>query len=159
MTREAKLQAIKEGLVIDESSPSGLAWSKPGKKKAVGAPALITVDAHGYRRGDVNYLSVKAHQAVFTLTHGYIPAVIDHIDGDKLNNVASNLREVTLSENSQNKWKAKGYSKHRKSFVAEIRVAGVKHHLGSFKTEDEARAAYLTAKKIHHPTSPINKET
>jgi hypothetical protein len=29
--------------------------------------------------------------------------------------------------------------------------------LGYHDTEDKARQAYLNAKKIYHPTSPINK--
>ena len=149
-----KETVIEEWLRIDTASPTGLVWAKPGKKKTLGAPALTAADKDGYFVGICNYINVKAHQAVFYLTHGYIPNVIDHLDGNCQNNSPENLRDATRSENSQNQRRAKGYWKHRKAYVAEIRVHGVKYHLGSYPTEEAARAAYLAAKKVYHPTAP-----
>lgn len=82
---------------------------------------------------------------------------IDHIDHNKLNNRKSNLRIVTREENNQNN-KAKGYSwdKGNNRWRAQIGLNGKTKLLGLYKTESEARQAYLEAKKIYHPTAPIN---
>jgi hypothetical protein len=85
---------------------------------------------------------------------------VDHIDRCRTNNNISNLRMVTRSENHQNRGGVKGYSfdKDKGKWKAMIYVDKKLKHLGYFDTEDEARQAYLKAKKIHHPTSPINAE-
>jgi len=77
---------------------------------------------------------------------------VDHINGDKLNNHISNLRMVTHQQNHFNRTKAKGYywHKHSKKWMAKITVNYKDKYLGSFDTEQEAREAYLSAKKILH---------
>tara|TARA_B110000285_G_C14523148_1_gene337477 strand:+ start:18 stop:509 length:492 start_codon:yes stop_codon:yes gene_type:complete len=77
--------------------------------------------------------------------------LIDHIDGDKTNNNISNLRVVTSQQNSFNT-RAKGISwnKCAKKWMAQIYLNRKKIHLGYFETEEEARNAYLEAKKIYH---------
>lgn len=81
---------------------------------------------------------------------------VDHIDGNKLNNNLDNLRWVTTSENLQNR-KAKGWKKKGNKYESFIGVDYKKIYLGRSDTEEEAHQSYLDAKKIHHPTSPINK--
>ena len=80
--------------------------------------------------------------------------VIDHIDGNGLNNTLNNLRFVNKSQNSFNSFYPKGVSKYKgvwkrqdrkKAWVAEIKVDGKKYHLGSFYTEKEAALAYNDA--------------
>ena len=82
---------------------------------------------------------------------------VDHIDRNKTNNDISNLRMVTKSENQQNR-NAKGYcfNKRENKWQAQIRLNYKLKYLGYFDTESEARQAYLDAKKIYHPTAPIN---
>jgi len=77
--------------------------------------------------------------------------MIDHIDRNPLNNRIENLRLVTHQENHFNT-NAKGFSFHkqRKKWQAEIRTSKIRKYLGYFETEQEAREAYLNAKKIHH---------
>lgn len=68
--------------------------------------------------------------------------VIDHINGNKLDNRKINLRFVTKSQNGQNR-KCKGitYDKERKKWCANIVVNGKRHYLGRYDTEDEALLA------------------
>jgi hypothetical protein len=78
--------------------------------------------------------------------------VVDHINGDILDNQLSNIRIITQQENHFNRTTAKGFSfnKLKNKFTAYICVNGKTKHLGSFKNEEEAKQAYLNAKKIYH---------
>ena len=73
--------------------------------------------------------------------------IIDHIDGNKLNNQRSNLRICTQSQNCANRT-AKGYSfnKRDKRWFSRIEVNHKKIYLGTFNTEAEAKEAYNQAK-------------
>lgn len=75
--------------------------------------------------------------------------LIDHEDGNGLNNVRSNLRVATNEQNAQNRKTntgrtAKGVVFHSKSgrWHAHIRHKGVKKHIGSFSTQELAQDAY-----------------
>jgi len=78
---------------------------------------------------------------------------IDHIDGNKVNNCVGNLRRVTRQENSfNNQHNVKGYSyqKRTKNYKTYIHLNRKMIYLGYFKTEEEAREAYLKAKEKYH---------
>jgi hypothetical protein len=96
-------------------------------------------------------ISVAAHQLAWFLYHNEVPNVIDHIDRNKTNNRIINLRNVNLQINQFNRV-CKGYRFHKrdKVWTAHISLNSKQKHLGSFKTEEEARQAYLNAKKIYH---------
>ena len=76
---------------------------------------------------------------------------IDHIDGDITNNDIRNLRVVTCQQNNFNT-RAKGYTwcKRDKKWRARIKLNRKEIRLGYFDTEEEARNAYLEAKKKYH---------
>lgn len=156
-------EVIREFIGLDSSSPSGLVWIKykKGMRVKVGSPAMASLHKSGYYAGGICGKAFLAHRVVFFLVHGYWPENVDHIDGVRTNNSVANLRAVSRVENCHNRRTAKGYSFHKRqqTWNAYIQVNNKLMQLGSFKTEEEARAAYLAAKKIHHPTSPINKET
>ena len=78
--------------------------------------------------------------------------MIDHIDGEKLNNRIENLRLVTCQQNQFNRKRAKGFfwNKQNKKWISQIRLNGKSKHLGCFESEEEAREAYLKAKEIYH---------
>jgi hypothetical protein len=71
---------------------------------------------------------------------------IDHIDRNPFNQRWYNLREVTRRQNMQNTRRARGGAfKSGRRWYVYIQVSGQTQKLGSFITEKEARAAYLTA--------------
>lgn len=120
--------------------------------------------AYGYNDIRINDEMIKRHRIIAFCFLGLENIVgdrhtnsIDHIDEDKINNAVSNLRIVSNGENQQNKKKVKGYYYHKtnKSYMAEISVNKKTYHLGYFKTEIEARNAYLKAKEKYHKYSPI----
>ena len=80
--------------------------------------------------------------------------MIDHIDGNGLNNQRSNLRIVTNRQNLQNmknhrNGKLSGcyYNKNNNKWQAQIRINGKIKYLGYYNTEQEAHDAYLKALK------------
>ena len=81
---------------------------------------------------------------------------IDHINGNKIDNTVDNLRIVSNQENQHNHTKAKGYcwNKSVNKWQAEIKINYKVIYIGLYFTEEEARDAYLEAKRIHHPTAP-----
>ena len=78
--------------------------------------------------------------------------VIDHDNGDRRDNRIENLQCVTHQENEFNKHSTKGYSwnKARGKWKGHICVNKQRIHLGYFNKEEDARIAYLEAKKKYH---------
>jgi len=77
--------------------------------------------------------------------------VVDHIDGNPMNNNISNLRWCSRSQNSMNSKSRKGSSKYKgvyfsksnKGWCACIKPKGhTTIHLGTFKSEEGASLAY-----------------
>lgn len=84
--------------------------------------------------------------------------IVDHTDGNGLNNCRENLRLVTHQQNMFNIRQSRGKTGYRGvslrkdtgKFQASIRIEGKKKHLGYFDTAIEAYHAYCEkAKEIH----------
>ena len=83
-------------------------------------------------------------------SNGDWPCEIDHIDGNGLNNKISNLRNVSRVENSKNQRKSTRnksgvvgvcWDRTYNKWKASIRVNGVLHHVGQFKSLFDAVCA------------------
>ena len=82
--------------------------------------------------------------------------VVDHIDGDGLNNQRFNLRVCSHAENMRNRRSVsassgyKGVHKHRSQWRVEIRADGVRHRLGCFNSPSVAARVYdKAARELH----------
>lgn len=92
------------------------------------------------------------HRFIMGLAKGD-KSVIDHIDGNKLNNQRSNLRICSAADNSRNRRKNKtnkigfkGIGKSGKSrYRASIKFNYKSIYLGVFDTPEEAHKAYCEA--------------
>lgn len=84
-----------------------------------------------------------AHRVVYFLDTGEWPlGVIDHIDGDTLNNDPPNLRDVSYSENGLNQ-DSRGYRFRSDTMLpweVQVQFEGVRHY-PRFATEKEAAGA------------------
>lgn len=116
-------------------------------------------NGNGYIRFVVLSKRYYAHRLAWLYVTGDWPVgEIDHIDGNRSNNAISNLRDVSASVNLQNQRFARsdnihgfmGVSRSRNRWSAHISINGKKRHIGQFDTADEAHAAYLNAKRLHH---------
>lgn len=82
--------------------------------------------------------------------------LVDHKDGNGLNNLRENLRICTSYENQRNritrivKYKGVHFHKRDKRFQANIKVKNKSIHLGYYKEEIEAVKAYNEAALTYH---------
>lgn len=106
-------------------------------------------DKRGYIRIGIDRAPIFAHRAAWAYMHGHWPSLIDHIDGNIQNNVFSNLRIATYQQNSRNHCGKGYYRVPSGKFQAYIYVDYKQIPLGIHPTEEQARAAYLAASKIH----------
>ena len=84
--------------------------------------------------------------------------IVDHVDGNKLNNCIENLRVVTSQENVHNQINCKGFcfNKVIQKYQAQIKLNKKNIYLGYYNTRWEARQAYLDAVPIYHPSAPVH---
>jgi hypothetical protein len=95
---------------------------------------------------------LRGHHFAWFMTYGNVDfELLDHINRIKTDNRISNLRILT---NQQNTWnsnsKGISYHKERKKWISRITKNRKTIHLGWYNTEEEARQAYLNAKKNYH---------
>ena len=116
--------------------------------------ALVQLCKYKQHQTSINGRLYTTSRLVATAFHGLditdSRKLIDHINGDSLDNRAVNLRIASPSQNQQNRKNAKGYQKAGKLWYSKISANNVKYNLGAFKTEEEALRAYREAKMKYH---------
>lgn len=125
-----------------------------------GAEAFITKSSNGYLMASVDKRRIKAHRAAWAIHHNELTdQIIDHINGDPLDNRITNLRLASPADNSRNqrirrdnKTGLKGVYFHRAAgkYGAQIAVNGKPKHLGLFDTPEAAHESYCKAAKEMH---------
>lgn len=114
----------------------------------------------GYLQIGINNKKYYSHRLAWLYMTGQFPSEIDHIDGNKSNNVYSNIREASFVQNQRNKgimknnvsgYKGVFFCNQKKKWVAKIRIDIKKDiHLGSFGCPTAAHFAYCRAAKQYH---------
>jgi len=109
----------------------------------------------GYRKVSLTKNKNKSYfrvsRLVFQAFNGDLinDMVIDHDDNNKLNDVSSNLKQITVRENvSKDRWrhgyatKSVGVTKRDGKYASIIYLNGKNHRIGLFETEKEASEKY-----------------
>ena len=93
--------------------------------------------------------TLPLHCAILGYKQGYI---IDHINGNGLDNRKENLRHLTIRQNAQNRHTEKSskfpgvfWDSRAKKWRSMIKINGDKKYLGSYADEKEAFNAYCSA--------------
>jgi hypothetical protein len=114
----------------------------------------------GLRDADGKH-TVKIHRlvALAFLDNVHDKRCVDHINGNRADNHASNLRWATSLENSFNRassagssssFKGVSWNKKAKKWHANIKIDGTRRHLGSFDDEEQAARVYdAAAQEVH----------
>lgn len=152
---------VKEGVLYWKERPLSHFYNERSWKifKAKHTGNKAGRDNHGYLMTKVSGRYLLNHRIIYFLTYGTIGPVIDHVDGNSLNNLPENLRICSVSENMQNcktnnrnTSGRKGVYKHKgvDKWTASIRQDNRLKHLGCFDTFEEAAAVRANAEMEHY---------
>ena len=133
---------------------AGMRWHARVDRRADGSIKGIYAGHTHYRSG-MTQKTVMMHQ----LIAGLGDVLVDHADGNGLNNRRSNLSPATVAENNRNAARRvdntsgfKGVTWHsqRNKWRAQITAGGKQRSLGLFATPEEAAFAYAKASEQLH---------
>lgn len=125
-------------------------WNTRYANKAAGVK-----NSAGYLSVSINNSRYLAHRVIWKLLHGTEPLIIDHIDGDRTNNKAANLRQADESLSAFNKQLScgrlpRGVQPNKYRFQARI----ANKYLGTYATPEEAHEVYCLAAEMMYNTPP-----
>lgn len=153
------LNRLKELLSYDPET-GFFHWRKAWGRRRMDVPAGCFNKRDGYILIGIDRVVYQAHRLAWFYANGEMPDVlIDHRNGNGIDNRLHNLRQASQEQNLQNRGKQanntsgfKGVYWHRQNsnWVAKIQSNGRSHSLGSYPTAEDAYSAYCAAAERLH---------
>ena len=139
---------------------AGFLFRKSSQKKIENRP-----NSDGYMHTEVGGKSWKVHRIIFFLCRGYEPEVVDHINGDTLDNRIENLRGCTQKQNMFNqKCKAgesgiQGVSKFGDKWRVRLGIGSRRISLGLYDCLELAGFIAEEARDKYHGEYSVNRRS
>ena len=101
----------------------------------------------------------QAHRLIFLMHHGYLPEMVDHVDGNPSNNDILNLRASDRHTNQYNSKvsdrntsgvKNVCWHKTKQRWMVKIKAHGKIHNLGYYKDLESAKLKAQEARSLLH---------
>ena len=139
-------------LELYEYKNGELYWKKSGKKAGGNS-----VNSDGRKSISVDGKRYLASRVIFLHQHGYLPLMIDHINGTKTDNRIENLRPATYLQNNQNAKIRKDNTSNVKNvclknnkWYVQLRINGKRKSFGYFNDLELADLVAQEARNKYH---------
>lgn len=120
-------------------------------------PREFSENSNGYLTVSIKSKRLYLHRIAAEFLYGKIPKnkMVDHVNGNRLDNRAANLRLANASENATNSTsygssRYRGVHLDKGMWAARLEHMGERHWLGRFPSEEEAHTAYMSLSKRLH---------
>lgn len=148
---------------------SGKFTRKTSNNRTKSGSEVGHINREGYRVISFKGKNYPSHRLAWLFYYGELPqGLIDHINGDRLDNRISNLRAADFFENNynsciraDNKSGVKGvyFNKSANKWHARIKINKKNKHIGYFDNIEHAKNAYIKEAKELHKDFYTNRES
>jgi len=151
--RTLDIKILRDAVIYD--ADSGEIYSRHSRGNIKAGKRLGTNAGEGYKTIHIHGVTLYFHRAAFAIHNGYWPEMVDHINGDRLDNRACNLRASNKIFNARNAApkngnRFRGACMRPFGWEVLIRFNGKQIYIGRFKNEMEAAYAYDMASLKYH---------